>query len=219
MALESDSILGPLYLSPDEFTSRAVVFGVRVALPTDSSLTKAALAAASRAIEAVTGRSFLPDDITETHRFDPATRRVSVNQPPVLSLTAFRLVIGPTMKSDVNTSAVYVNNQENYLELVSFAQAVMLTPELITLGLTEIQAEVVYKSYQSVPENIAAACGFTAGKILNEMYTSSQVPDGITRVKLGNALDVQRRADADDAGLVPPIAKLLLAPYKRIAVG
>lgn len=219
MALATDSILGATYLNPAEFTSRAVVFGVRAALPTDSSLIQAALAAASRAIEAECGRSFLPDDITETHRFDPVRRRISVNQPPVMALTAFHLVIGPTMRSDVSTSAVYVNNQENYLELVSFAQAVVITPKLVTLGLTEIQAEVVYKSYQSVPEGVAAACGFTAGKILNEMYTSSQMPDGITRVKLGNALDVQRRATADDAGLVPPIAKTLLNPYKRIAVG
>ncbi|HEX8685728.1 MAG TPA: hypothetical protein VF654_04475, partial [Pyrinomonadaceae bacterium] len=166
MPLELDNILGALYLSPEDFRKRASAFGARVALPEDEDELKAHLAGASRAIDAFCGRPFSPEAVTETHRLDAETRRVSVNRPPVLELTGFTILSGPDRSFAVETSQVFVNRQENYLEVVSWGALIGLAAGAGSLGIIEPQAEVTYKSYQDVPQAVAAACGYAAAKFM-----------------------------------------------------
>ena len=220
MPLDLDAILGSLYLSVEAFKARAGVFGVAVALPADDELIKAALAAASRLIEAECGRDFVPDELTETHRFNLLTRRISVNQPPVATLTSFTLVGGPGLSSPVSLSSVYVNNQENYLEVDGLSHAIAPTGSLFMHGLGETQVEVKYKSYQSVPQGVAAACGYGAAEIINRTYASGQLPGDLTRVEM-DGLKVSRAAPGGrgEESALPVVAKALLHRYRRIAVG
>jgi hypothetical protein len=216
MPLDLDIVLGALYLSVNDFKARAKVFGVQAALPESDDDVKALLAAASRAIDAFCGRAFTPDVITETHRIDLRTRRIAVNQPPVQELTGYKIIAGPGMESEVELAAVYVNNQENYLELVSLQQSIVLTGDRTSLGMSEAQVEVKYKSFASVPQSVAVACGYAAAKFANLAYSSGNMPDGISRVKIGNSFDMTRQGGEME---LPAISRQLLAPLRRIAVG
>lgn len=219
MPLDVDSVLGALYLSLADFKARAKVFGVRAALPESDDEIKALLASASRAIDAFCGRSFTPAAVVEQHRLDPATRRVSVNRPPVMGLTSYKLISGPDLSWDVDPSAVFVNNQENYLELVSLAGAIVLTQGQIMPGLVDTLVEVEYTSFAAVPQAVAVACGYAAGKFANLAYASGQVPDGLASVKL-DGVAVTRDTSRPGGDLeLPPIAKQLLMPLRRVAVG
>ncbi len=167
--LPLDDIFGVIYLSPDAFLTRAKSIGVDVAgLGADD--VAPTLAIASRAVEAHTGRTFVPDSIEETHRWDQMTRRVSVNQPPVLALESFKIRFAPGELGSVVTfelSEVLVNNQENYLELAPYAPAEVVLAQ-IGPGVREPQVEIRYKSFQSVPGAVAAAVGFTAAHLMQE---------------------------------------------------
>ena len=219
MPLDLDLVLGALYLSVQDFKSRAKVFGVRAALPESDDEIKALLASASRAIDAHCGRSFTPDEVTELHRIDPATRRVSVNRPPVQQVTGYALISGPGLRWDVDTSQVFVNNQENYLELVSLAGSVVVARGEVIASLADMLAEVKYTSFAEVPQAVAAACGYAAGRLANLAYASGQVPDGLARVKL-DGVDVSRDTSRQGGDLeLPTLSRQLLNPLRRIAVG
>lgn len=220
MPLSLDDILGSAYLAPADFAARAAVFGAGTSISgLDEPALKALGAAASRAIDAFCGRDFNPDAVTETHRFDERTRRVSVNRPPVMTLQSYKFVIAPGRYSDVSVAEVFVNNQENYLELVSVTQIPVLTTELLTFGMGEPQVEVTYLSYAAIPGAVAAACGFTMAKMANMGYVSALLPDGLQKVKIGPLEPSRVVSGANDALDLPVIAKQLLTPFKRIALG
>lgn len=219
MPVVSDTVLGLCYMAPQAFLDRAGFFGAQTAIAGKTAEELVPLAAmASRAIDAHCGREFSPASIIETHRWNPYTRRISVNQPPVMTLSSFKFITGPDQEFSFNVADVLVNNQENYLELASLAGIDSVVFESIA-GITEPQIEVTYLSYGSIPQKVVAACGFTMAKMANEAYSSSQVPDGLVRVKLPAGLDVARRSEVEDGGLIPPMAKQLLQGYVRFAVG
>jgi len=211
-----DEIFGVIYLAPEAFLGRAKTFGVNPAGlgPDDVA---PALAIASRAVDAHTGRTFVPDAIEETHRWDPRTRRVSVNQPPVLQLESLRVRFAPGEPGSVVTfspAEVLVNNQENYLELAPYAPADVALAQ-IGPGVREPQVEIRYRSFQAVPGAVAAAVGFTAALLLQEAESNEMLPAGLKRSKVGSE-DLSR---ADGEIDLPLKAKLLLRPYQRIAIG
>lgn len=216
MSSPLDEFFGVIYLAPEAFLARAKTFGVDPAGlgPDDVS---PALAIASRAADAHTGRTFVPDAIEETHRWDPQARRVSVNQPPVLELVSLRVRFAPGDPGSVVTfspSEVLVNNQENYLELAPYAPADVALAQLGP-GLREPQVEIRYKSFQSVPPAVAAAVGFTAAHFLNESKANEFVPAGLASYKVANTAFGRRSEGVE----LPAIAKQLLSPFVRIAIG
>src|SRR5437016_236070 len=124
MPLPSDDIFGSIYLDPDGFLARAKSFGVDLTGQTADDV-KPTLALASRAVEGfMGGRTFTPDSIEELHRWDERTRRISVNQPPVMTLESFEIIFAPGSPPSSYSfppDEVLVNNQENYLEVASLA--------------------------------------------------------------------------------------------------
>lgn len=219
MPLALDDLLGACYIDPQDFLDRAAFFGAQVSIQGKTADDLKPLAAlASRAIDAHCKRSFTPDSIIEIHKWVPRTRRISVNQPPVMTLEEYKIITAPGQSSAFDVGTVLINNQENYLELASLAVAGSLVTTTIALGVTEAQVQVKYKSFSAVPQKVIAACGFTMAKMANEAYASSQIPDGITRVKT-TGLDVTRKASVDDTRLLPPIAETLLQSLTPIVVG
>jgi hypothetical protein len=217
MPLPFDDIFGVIYLDPDSFIARAKSFGVDAAgLSADD--VKPTLALASRAVEAhMGGRTFTPDAVEEMHRWDGRTRRITVNQPPVMELESFEIIFSPGSPPSSFSFAptdVLVNNQENYLEVASLALSTGLVMTSLA-SVSEPQVVVRYKSYQTVLPAVAAAVGWAAAKFIQQAEAAAMLPAGLTRSKVGSE-DLSRKDDDFD---LPLMAKMLLRPLRAIAIG
>ncbi|MBS1795781.1 MAG: hypothetical protein JSS81_18140 [Acidobacteria bacterium] len=90
----ADDLFGPAYLDAATFRQMAGLFGVGMAFcdypDTDDGNLKLTqvLQAASRAIDAFCAKTFAPDDLTEQHALDLATRQFTVNNPPVVRIVS-----------------------------------------------------------------------------------------------------------------------------------
>lgn len=214
MALQKDDVLGTCYLDPEAFVKRAHVFGVGMAIQNatrDDLL--ALLADASRRVDEICGRNFEPDEITETHRFNASTRRVSVNAPPVTSIVSYRILAGGGQVATFSPDEVFVNNQDGYLELLAFALGTSLATPLISFGLTVPQVEVVYKSYQEPPQGVKKATGIIAAHRANAGFVNALVPAQFGQLRIGGS-----RFENVQVG-EPVSAREALAPYIRLAIG
>lgn len=217
MSLETEDILGTLYLSVADFTDRASMFGVTTALPDDADIVADYLAAASRWIDAKVNKTYSTDDITEQHLWNFVTRRVSVNNPPVTSISSFRIYVGPTTYADMPVSALFYNTQEKWIELAALTAAYNLVSQLLTLGLYQPIVQITYKSSASVPLNVVLATGYVAASLMSQSYLNRQMPPGIKSIKIGSSSQVTR----DDSAKIqdmPPIVSLLLAGEQSIGV-
>lgn len=223
MSSSADDILGVLYIEPEQFLSRAKFFGAGTScegLTADD--VKPLIAMGSRLIDAEVGRSFKPTALTELHKLDLRTLRVSVNQPPVITLQSFKLITAPGQGFEFDVAGVLVNNQENYLELATPVGGEGIISEMITSGVREPQIEVTYLSYQSIPEEVITACGFASADLAAKSQAAQILPPGLTMEKVEGATEVRRSAKEGTSGeaqTLPLMAKLLLSGLKRIAVG
>jgi hypothetical protein len=214
MPLPSDNLLGLIYLPPADFTARARSFGADVTGVEVPEL-KATLALASRAVEAwLGGRTFNPDALFEQHRWRPETRRVSVNQPPVMELVSFGVRYAPGQGLvTYRVEDVVVNNQENYLELAALGPADVGAGAIVaSVPLVEVR----YKSYQQVPDAVVAAVGFTAADLLQRALSYEMLPAHLTGSKIGSQT-LSRSAERPPD--IPLIAQMLLRPLQHIAIG
>jgi hypothetical protein len=210
-------------MAPQAFLDRAAFFGAQTAIAGQTAEELVPLAAmASRAIDAYCGREFSPAPIIETHQWNPHTRRISVNQPPVMTLQSYQLITGPGQEFSFNVSQVLVNNQENYLELATLAGVEEVVFEMLA-GVMEPQVKVTYLSYSSVPQKVVVACGFTMAKMANDALAAAMLTPGLTMEKVEGATEIRRAPSGKGAGEVPEdlpqMARLLLADSKRIAIG
>jgi hypothetical protein len=212
------SVLGSSYLDKDFFIANARTFGVQALIGDWSSNdVLGALTNASRMVDAFTRKSFDPAAITEQHNWNPGTRRTKVNQPPIMELISYQIRTSPGTVSTFELNTIYINNQENYVELASLSLAGSLTSQMISLGMTTPIVEITYKSYQSVPSQVAAAVGFTAADIINRSASNDLLPAGLASVKDGD-MAISRHGLAGQSETIPDRAKDLLQIYSRIAV-
>jgi hypothetical protein len=217
----SDLVLGLCYLDPQAFLDRARFFGAQAAV---AGLTAEDLvplvAMASRAADAHCGRTFDPSTIFENHRFDLRTRRVSVNQPPVITLQTYQIKLANDLVIEFDVADVVVNNQENYLELTGVSAELKLTGQYLIGGVREPQVEISYLSYQTIHPKVATATGFIAGWMANQGHAAAQLTPGLSKVKLDGAMEVQRDGRMEQAaGEIPFMAQMLLREFVRIAIG
>jgi len=219
--MPTDSVLGTCYVDPDYFTDNAAALGCEPAIARlDSDQLTALIALASREVDNHCGRTFTPDPISENHRFDLATRRISVNSPPVIEIISFHIRIATQVVSTFDVENVLINNQENYLELASLAAIAsqQLTSQVIALGITEPQVEVTYRSYQSVPQSVAAATAILAAFRANESFANSAIAPGISSVR-SREQQITRDGSAKSGGEIPQVVKDLLRGVSQIVVG
>jgi hypothetical protein len=236
----SDPILGTCYIEPEAFISRSMAFGCDRALDAlyaadaDGTNLTALIASVSRAIDVYTGRdsnSWSGGTIYENHAWDPVTRRVKVNQPPVINLISYKIRVGSQLtanfvltplSSDGGSNhlaygGVYYNRQENYLELNSLALAGSLTNSLAGLGLYLPQVEIAYTSFASVPGQVATATAIGAAAVVNKWYANKVITPGIKQIESGKQTIVK---DSPLGSVnLPQEAKDLLSLLTRIAVG
>ncbi|HZS45386.1 MAG TPA: hypothetical protein VFC63_09815 [Blastocatellia bacterium] len=221
MPLASDTTLGVCYIDPTVFKANAAVYGAAAAIaPLSDDEIKMLVALASREIDNYCGRTFTPDTITENHKFDPATRRVSPNNPPVIELLSFQVQIAPQVYSNFDISNVLINNQENYLELASLAAIAsqQLTSQVIALGISQPQVIIQYLSYQSIPESVAGATAITAAYKANEAFANSAITPGVGLLK-SREQEVRRDPSYKPSDGIPQAAKDLLRGVSRIVAG
>ncbi len=227
-------LFGASYLNGQDFLDNAATFGcAALVVGYDATGVSSMLAAASREVDVELGRSFSADLIAENHRWDGATRRVKVNQPPVIELQRFSIRVGAGLRSSftvtpvetddagnpVRFGTVYYNREENYLEVTSLALAGSLVSPIVTLGLTDPQVEIAYKSLPVVPYEVMLAVGYTAAYWLSEAVAASMIPQGLASLR-DDDTEVKRQPQPawQNRGL-PPRAKSILRGLSRIAIG
>ncbi|NWJ94572.1 MAG: hypothetical protein HXX20_02220 [Chloroflexi bacterium] len=229
MALDTDAILGTAYLSVSDFKARSDTFGATEAIASKSDTAILGyLASASRAIDNYLGRHYGQGNFTENHKWDFYNKRIYPNCPPVISLVSYKLRTGANYLSTFVTSPVngttfgeiYYNQQENYLEIASMASAFAMTTQLLGLGLKDPQVEIVYTSWQTVPQSVAAATGYTAAMLATEALVNQQIPLGIQMMQ-ADSVKIQRaqRGSGDQQITLPAMALMLLSNEQRILIG
>lgn len=219
MPLINHATFGQLYLDPNEFMASRELFGVGSAIPQDYDMLKAFLAAASRWVDAKTCKTFVPSaDHVEQHTLNPLTGRLSVNNPPVMSISDFRIFTGANTSSPVALDSLFINNQERWVEL--------LMQPFVFPQLAEVIVQITYKSIFDVPSHIKLATGYVAAAIMSDASTSSKFPSGVKSIKIGSQASITREdpgkgADAEKSNVldfhVPSMVNLLLA--NEIAIG
>jgi len=218
--LQEDEVFGTLYLSVEDFASRATMFGLSSSvLPDEDDIIQAYLAAASRLIESKTNKTFVPDDHVEQHNWNAETRRITVNNPPILSVSDYRIYTGTTTYATMPTNALFINNQENWVEVTALTAAGNLTSMLLTVGLFHPIVQITYKSSQEVKQNIMLATGYIAAALINQSFIDQGIQPGLKSIKIGSQAQLVRSdSNTKIYGVaLPSIIDLLLA--SDVAIG
>jgi hypothetical protein len=207
-----DSILGYCYLSVDEFKERASAFGaggIYVASFSDPELT-AALASASRLIDAYTNREFNPNPQIEIQHVDYLTQRIRVNKPPVTAIASCLAQTYPTPTA-IDVSTLVVVNQQNYIYIPGIS---LLPPGVANYP----DVEITYTSGQELPpKEVKIACGFTAAEVIRREYGYLIAPAGLNELSTIDQT-VSRQTFNPQATIVPEEARQALSGAANVAV-
>ncbi len=221
-SLNVADILGVGLIDTDFFIENARIFGCGAIIEDwNRDQVEGIIALASRAVEAYCGRDFTPDTIAEMHKWNPRTRRITVMQPPVSELVSYNILVGPNgPRASFPITDIFINNQENYLELSSLAFANTLVEPVMSLGILEPQVEVTYKSYQSVPTGVRAAVALTAAEGISKSNGADILSLGLSSMKIGDMSVTRSGAVAQESGMMVPqrAQKLLLQNVSRVVV-
>lgn len=136
-------MFGTAYVTSEEFIAAAFGFDVSD-LPVGEL--DSTLANASRLAEQYAGVIWAEDSYTEQQTWRAWSRRVYLRHWPVLALISARLWIGANLYATLTITDFVVNNAQHYIELADLASSVVLTSELVTLGLSEPIIEVTYRA-------------------------------------------------------------------------
>jgi hypothetical protein len=133
---------------------------------------------ASRLVDSYIHGSFGVITMNERQRWTQA-RRFYPTSLPVHAARLLRLHIGGGQTADINPPDLFPNNQGGYIEVVSLATAVGLSAELVSLGLTEIVAELTYKTgggrRSGEPSGVSYVANTTLTAALDESQTNVDV--------------------------------------------
>jgi hypothetical protein len=229
MAVAAD-LFGIPYLDAESFRAHAELFGVGMAFadypdsPEGIAKLNRVLQAASRAIDSECCRDFSPADKSETHRLDRQTWRFSVNNPPVSSVVSCLVRYATDGTISINSSRIFVNNQQNYLEITRFNDEGLAMLGAIGTEISEPQIEIVYKSLQDVPRHVRLACGYQAGHLINNGFVDKALPPNFGRLememgdlKINNKKDY-RSTEEMKSGSFSAEARHLLAREIKLSV-
>lgn len=171
------ALTGTAYLTATQFQDHLT--GLSLNGITDSQLLDY-IRQASRLADSYIHGSF--DVITqiEQQRWTQA-RRFYPHVLPVHAARLLRLHIGGGQTADINPPDLFPNNNGGYIEVVSLATAVGLSAELVSLGLTEIVAELTYKTgggrRDTSPTGVSYVANTTLAAAVDGTETSIDVVD------------------------------------------
>ena len=135
---------------------------------------------ASRLADSYIHGTFAVSTMIERQRWTQM-RRFYPTSLPAHAARLLRLHIGGGQTADINPPDLFPNNQSGYIEVVSLATAVGLSAELVSLGLTEVVAELTYKTgggQRSVqPIGVAYVANTTTTEVLDDSETGVDVAD------------------------------------------
>ncbi len=135
---------------------------------------------ASRMADSYIHGSFAVSTMIERQRWTDA-RRFYPTVLPVHAARLLRLHIGGGQTADINPPDMFPNNQGGYVEVVSLATAVGLSAELVSLGLTEVVAELTYKTgggqRGAQPIGVSYVANTTTAEVLDNSETDVDVAD------------------------------------------
>lgn len=218
-------LFGIAYLDAESFRSSAKLFGVGMSFadyPTGAEGDTAlghVLQAASRAIEAHVGKVFTPGNLTEKHKVDRQTWQFAVNNPPVIEIVSclLRYAIDGTLT--IASSNIYINNQNGYCEIVRQDEAIHSILAAIGTEIDGPVAEIVYKSAQSIPNEIKLAAGYQAAHMINNGFVDAALPANMGAIDLGglkiNNKKGGKSSEERSAMSISPEAARLLQPHMR----
>lgn len=136
------ALTGSFYITATEF--RDYLTGLDLTGITDPQL-EDYIRQASRLADSYINGTFDVVTRTERHMWSE-TRRVYPDNTPVNAVRALTIHIGSGQRADIELAHLFVNNHARYVEVVSLATATPLVAELVSLGLIEVVAEIIYKT-------------------------------------------------------------------------
>lgn len=171
------ALTGTAYLTAAEFQDHLT--GLDLTDITDAQLLDY-IRQASRLADSYIHSSF--DLITKTARQRwSEVRRFYPNALPVHATKAMVLHIGSGQTATIAPSSLFLNNNGGYIEVVSLATSVGLSAELVSLGLTEIVAELTYKigggQRDDAPNGVSYVANTTLAEALDTTETGIDVAD------------------------------------------
>jgi hypothetical protein len=224
----AENLFGTAYLDAESFRAHAELFGVGMAFadypesPEGDKKLDRVLQAASRAIDAETGRNYSPESKTETHRLDLRNWRFSVNNPPVIEIVSCKIRYATDGVISVNPTRVFISSQQNYLEITRFSEEALALLGTIGTEISEPQVEIEYKSLQTVPSNVRLACGYQAGHLINSGFADKTLPPNFGKLEMGdlkiNNKKGYRSSEEMRSGSFSAEARHLLAGEIKISV-
>lgn len=128
---------------------------------------------ASRLADSYTHNRFEVATVNQRQRWTDA-RRFYPHMMPVHAARLLRLHIGGGQTADINPPDLFPNNNGGYIEVVSLATAVGLSAELVSLGLTEVVAELTYKVGGGQRGGEPSGVAYLANTTLNEALDDSE---------------------------------------------
>lgn len=228
MATDTE-IFGLPYLDADNFRAGAAVFGVGMALADFSDSAEGnrklniALCAASRLIDAETGRDFSPAERTEQHHFDFASRQLRVRNAPIAEVVSLSIIFAPGTSQTFSPADIYINNSLNYIEITDAAIGFGIISERLNMGLTNPVAEIVYKSATDIPKAIRLACGYQAAKMINDGFVDKTLPANFGQIDMddfviNNKKGYRLKKEDIFAARLDATAESLISQFKTITV-
>ena len=238
MPLDADPVIGCCYLSQRDFAARKSAFGAVLATANNSpEADLALLATASRQIETyLGGRKFDGETVTENQTWNPRTRRFPLNNPPPVTVTACKLWLAPNLWQSITLTPVTQdgagrqmswgeliwNRQVNLMEVGFLASANVVQPALVIAGINYPFFEITYTT-ESVPPEVAAACGFQAAHLAQMAQADDTLPGGLTSVRTLDTVVTRKSAVRSKTGSANielcTQAQNLLNGLMRLAVG
>lgn len=217
-------MFGDSYVTSAEFRTAATGFDVGAISDADleTILSRASRTAEiyARVIWAVKDAegNWGPAQYNQWQEWRPSSRRVYLRHWPVTEIVSAKIWIGANVYAQLRVVDFLINNTQHYIVLASLASATTLTPELLTLGISEPVIDVTYKAgYTTIPEEVKLAVVLIAASTIAQKQLIEEGVAGVRSFVIGTYSVTVGRGDGEPAGFACPIpeaARQILEFYR-----
>lgn len=211
----------PSYANPDDFREIAPEFDLT---NVDDVVLQARLDRASVLADNWTNRTFGTQTFVEEHEWRPS-RSLYLFNWPVASVDAAHFVLGAGITATIQPADFIINNTQHYVELSSLALAVSLTPDVLTLGVTQPFISITYTTGSAIPRDLVIAVVIIAASQLINADAIAQGIGGVISMTIGSYTVTFARPRAGQAAevggfsnVIPPEAAMLLNGLKFTSI-
>lgn len=178
---------------------------------------------ASRMVDGYCGFSFRYKSTVEQHKWNQETRRVFPYSRPIISVTSLEVYVSNQQKATFNTSDLYVNTTQNYVEVTSLANVTYsLFPAIVALGLIDPVAVINYThGYAVTPQEIKDATALIAIDLASRDALYQSGMGQLTRLTVGDTTmeRLPQVAPGKQSALaIPPTAAAILDQYIAVSL-